>query len=51
MNLGKLLGKVVNAARDNPEIALAVVGLASPALATKAIRAAAKAKAARAVLK
>lgn len=51
MNLGKLLGKVVRAAKDNPEIALAVVGLAAPGLAAKAVRVVAKAKVAREVLK
>lgn len=36
MNIGKLLGKVVTAAKSNPEIALAVVGLAAPKLVAKA---------------
>jgi len=36
INLGKLAKTVVNAAKKNPEIALAVVGLAAPGLARKA---------------
>ncbi|WP_375272032.1 hypothetical protein [Sphingomonas sp.] len=35
MNIGKLLGKVAKAAKNNPEIALAVVGLAAPGLVRK----------------
>jgi hypothetical protein len=30
LNIGRLLGKLATAAKNNPEIALAVVGLAAP---------------------
>jgi hypothetical protein len=36
LNIGRLLGKIATAAKNNPEIALAVVGLAAPKLVKKA---------------
>ena len=36
MNLGKLLSSVVKKAKDNPELALIVVGLVAPKVAAKA---------------
>ncbi len=35
MNLGKLLKSVVKKAKENPELALVVVGLVAPKLASK----------------
>lgn len=35
MNLGKLLKKVVKKAKENPEIALAIVGMAAPGVVKK----------------
>ena len=36
MNLGKILKSVVKKAKDNPELALIVVGLVAPKVAAKA---------------
>jgi hypothetical protein len=36
LNIGRLLGKLATAAKNNPEIALAVVGMAAPKLVKKA---------------
>ena len=36
MNIGKLLKSVVRKAKENPEIALAVIGMAAPGLVRKA---------------
>lgn len=36
MNIGKLLKSVVKKARENPELALVVVGLVAPGVARKA---------------
>jgi hypothetical protein len=35
LNIGKLLGKVVKAAKNNPEIALAVAGVIAPGVVKK----------------
>lgn len=35
MNIGKLLGGIVKKAKENPELALVVVGLVAPKVAAK----------------
>jgi hypothetical protein len=36
LNIGRLLGKIATAAKNNPEIALAVVGMVAPGVVKKA---------------
>ncbi|MBB5709362.1 hypothetical protein [Sphingomonas xinjiangensis] len=51
MNLKKLLGKVVKAAKKNPEFALVVAGVIAPGLVRKAAPIIAKAKVVREVVR
>lgn len=51
MNLGKLLKKVATKAKDNPELALIVLGIAAPKVAAKVVPKIAQAAAAVKVVK